>query len=59
MKQLPKSLSLTPREQGKLGLNRSLYYQLCDLYLSTKSEEIREKTKKEIESIIWQCNYYD
>ncbi len=52
MKQLPKSLSLTPREQGKLGLNRSLYYQLCDLYLSTKSKEIREKTKKEIESII-------
>lgn len=56
MKQLPKSLSLTPREQSKLGLNRQIYYELCDLYLSTKCEETREKTKKEIEAIIWMVN---
>lgn len=58
MKQLPKSLSLTPREQCSLWLNRQIYWELCDLYLSTKCEETKEQTRREIEAIIWMVNIY-
>ena len=57
MKQLPNSLKLSPREEGKLWLNRQSYYELCDQYLESKIEENREIIKKEIENIILMANF--
>ena len=56
MTNIPKDLELSPLEVGKLGLNRSEYFELCDKYWETKCSETRLNIKKDIESIIWLIN---